>query len=313
LGMIEKEEKIGSTYALDEAMVTRWRLPEDTPVELRKKLLEEQQQHNVFEVLPAVPLQIFGGKTAREVSADPQYRIPLLALIRSYELQYLQESRTVDFDELRRQLGLPPLETIDPTGLDIAHVPLTRMARLDMSKLTNEQLSAVVYMVTRVNHAHAIKLVAREALRRDDLPEEFPRWDAMELLARYETDMDESLRLILEAQQLAKAAGRSPARMMMLEFDLRLARGESQELQRLMTELQMKHMREPGIAEMLYSKLMRLGLINPDGTPRFAAPQAAGAVPELQPSSAAGGLWSPDASAPAGKSEGSKLWLPGMD
>jgi hypothetical protein len=313
LGMIEKEEKIGSTYSLDEAMIARWRLPEDTPENVRRELLEDQQRHNIFEVLPAVSLQIFGGKTAREVSADPQYRTALLALIRSYELQYLQEGRTIDFNELRGQLGLPALETIDPTGLDIAHVPLTRMGRLDMSKLTAEQLSAVVYMVTRVNHAHAIKLVARESLQRTDLPAEFPRWDAMELLARYETNIDESLRLILEAQQLAKAAGQSPARMMLLEFDLRLARGESQELQRVMTELQMKHMREPGIAEMMYSKLMRLGLINPDGTPRFAAPPSAGAVPELQPSSAAGGLWSPEGAAPASKGEGSKLWLPGMD
>jgi hypothetical protein len=313
LGMIEKEEKIGSTFSLDEAMVTRWRLPEDTPEDVKRRLLEEQQQHNVFEVLPAVPLQQFGGKTAREISADPQYRLSLLALIRSYELQYLQESRNIDFNELRRQLGLPPLESIDPTGLDIAHVPLTRLARLEMSKLTNEQLSAVVYMATRVNHAQAIKLVAQEALKRDQLPEEFPKCDAMELLARYETNLDEALRLITEAQQLAKAAGRSPARMMMLEFDLRLARGESQELQRIMTELQMKHMREPGIAEMLYSKLMRLGLINPDGTPRFAAPAAASAVPELQPSSSASGLWSPDGPAPSAKSEPSKLWLPGMD
>jgi hypothetical protein len=57
-------------------------------------------------------------------------------------------------------------------------------------------------------------------------------------------------------------------------------------------------------------KLVNLGLINPDGSPRGAAAPAPAAP-------TASGVWSPEsvsaATSAAGTEQKSKLWLPGMD
>lgn len=309
LGMIEKEEKVGGTFALDEALVARWRLPEDTPPEVRRKLIEEQYQRNMLEVLPSQPIKVLGGRTPREVAADPAYRIRLLALIRSYEIEYQQKRQTADFNELRRSLGLPPQEVLDPTGVDMESVPLLRLGRYDVAKMTDDQLLMVVRRAGAVTHVEALRQAALAALDRPDLKGKFDKCDAYDILCQLENDLDQAIEYNRLAQESAKELGRSPARYLLSEFDLRLARRETDQLSRIINQLQSKHIREPGIAEAVYGKLVNLGVINPDGSPRGAAAPA--------PAAAASGLWTPEAVAtaagePAGEQK-SKLWLPGMD
>jgi tetratricopeptide (TPR) repeat protein len=310
LGMIEKEEKIGSAFALDEAMVARWRLPEDTPMEVRRKLIDEQYSRNISEVLPKQSVKSLDGRTPREVAADPAYRTRLLALIRTYELEYQQKRQTADFNELRRTLGLPAQETLDPTGVNLETAPLLRLGRYDYTKMTDDQLVQVVRRASIVSHVEALRRAALEALNRTTLSGKFEKAEAYEILSQLESDLDKALEYNLKAQEAAKELGRSPARYLLSEFDLRLARRESNELSRIITQLQSKHMREPGIAEAVYMKLVNLGLINPDGTPRMA-----GGMPGAPAAAApAGGLWTPEAGpAAAPAAEKSKLWLPGME
>jgi tetratricopeptide (TPR) repeat protein len=309
LGMIEKEEKMGATYALDEALVARWRLPEDTPADIRRKLIEEQYQRNMLEVLPKQPVKALGGRTPREVAADPTYRIRLLALIRAYEIEYQQKRQVADFNELRRSLGLPPQETLDPAGVDMERAPLLRLGRYDYAKMTDDQLLSVVRRAGSVSHVEALRQAALVALHRPELKGKFDKCDAYDILAQLESDLDKAIDYNTKAQESAKELGRSPARYLLSEFDLRLARRETGELSRIINQLQSKHIREPGIAEAVYMKLVNLGVINPDGSPRGAAAPTA-AAPET------GGVWSPEsvaaAAAPGGEQK-SKLWLPGMD
>jgi tetratricopeptide (TPR) repeat protein len=310
IGMIEKEEKVGATYALDEALVARWRLPEDTPPEVRRKLIEEQYQRNMLEVLPKQPIKALGGRTPREVASDPAYRIRLLALIRTYEIEYQQKRQTADFNELRRSLGLPPQPTLDPTGVDMESAPLLRLGRYDYAKMTDQQLFAVIRRAGAVSHVEALRQAALVSLERPGLKGKFDKCDAFDILSQLESDLDKALDYNRQAQESAKELGRSPARYLLSEFDLRLARRESGELSRIINQLQSKHIREPGIAEAVYMKLVNLGLINPDGSPRGAAAPAPAAP-------AASGVWSPEsvsaATSAAGAEEKSKLWLPGMD
>lgn len=309
LGMIEKEEKMGATYALDEALVARWRLPEDTPAEVRRKLIEEQYQRNMLEVLPKQPIKALGGRTPREVASDPTYRIRLLALIRAYEIEYQQKRQVADFNELRRSLGLPPQETLDPAGVDMERAPLLRLGRYDYAKMTDDQLLSIVRRAGSVSHVEALRQAALVALDRPEMKGKFDKCDAYDILAQLESDLDKAIDFNTKAQESAKELGRSPARYLLSEFDLRLARRETGELSRIINQLQSKHIREPGIAEAVYMKLVNLGVINPDGSPRGAAAPTA-ATPET------GGVWSPEsvaaAAAPTGEQK-SKLWLPGMD
>jgi tetratricopeptide (TPR) repeat protein len=307
LGMIEKEEKVGYTFALDEAMVARWRLPDDTSLEVRRKLIDEQYQRNMLEVLPKFPNAVLGGRTPREVAADPAYRVRLLALIRIYELDYQQKRQSADFNELRRSLGLPPQEPLDPAGVDMETVPLVRLGRFDFSKMTDDQLIHAARRASSVQYTDVMQQAALVALDRPTLKGRFEKWDALEILSQLETDLDKALEYNQQAQQLAKEAGRSPARYLLSEFDLRLARRESGELSRIISQLQSKHIREPGIAEAVYMKLVNLGLINPDGSPKGPLAPTPAAAP-------AGGVWTPEgvAAVTAGEQK-SKLWLPGMD
>ena len=75
------------------------------------------------EVLPKQAMHVLDGRTLREVAAEPAFRVRLLAVIRSYELEYQQKRQTADFNELRRSLGLPPQETLDPTGVNMEAAP----------------------------------------------------------------------------------------------------------------------------------------------------------------------------------------------
>jgi tetratricopeptide (TPR) repeat protein len=317
LGMIEKEEKVGASYALDEALVARWRLPEDTPVEVRRKLVEEQYQRNMLEVLPQQPIKALDNRTPREVAADPAYRLRLLGLIRTYEIEYQQKRQVADFNELRRSLGLPPAETLDPTGVDMESAPLLRLGRFDFSKMTNDQLVHVVRRAGAVGHAEALRQAALTALERGGIAGQFEKADAYEILSHLESDLDQAIAFNQKAQEAAKEAGKSPARYLLGEFDLRLARREPEHVSRIINQLQSKHMREPGIAEAVYMKLVGLGLINPDGSPRMGG----GPTKAAAATSPAAALWTPDAGAaplpaaavPAASEQKSKLWIPGME
>jgi len=313
LGMIEKEEKVGSTFALDEALVARWRLPDDTPLEVRRRMIEEQYERNITQVLLQQPVPALDGRTPREVAADPAYRIRLLGLIRTYEIEYLQKRQKADFNELRRMLGLPPQEPLDPTGVDMETVSLLRLGRYDYAKMTDDQLLFVVRRAGAVSHIEALRRAALAALERQGLKDRFDKASAYDVLTQVESDLDKALEYNQQAQQAAAEAGRSPARYLLSEFDLRLARRETGELSRIISQLQSKHMREPGIAEAVYMKLVNLGLINPDGSPRTAG----GPTPAAAAAPAASGVWSPEgiaaaAAAPAVEQK-SKLWLPGME
>lgn len=313
LGRIEREERVGVTSALDEAMVARWRLPEDTPAEIRKALVDEHQQRNVFEVLPKQPMKLFGGKSAREVASDPVQRVRLLAFLRNYELSFEQRRQTIDFNELRRQLGLPLSAPLDPNGIDMAEVPLLRLGRFDLKPMNAEQLTSLLRRCGSVDYVSPLRRAAQEVLDRGGLPGQIEKADAYGVLAMSAGDLDQALEYVQLAQKSALEQGTSPARFLLEEFDIRLARREPNEVSRIMNILQTKYMREPGIAEALYMKMMQLGLINQDGTPRMGGPSRAAAPVEQAP--AAGGLWTPDgpsAAAPAAQGQ-SKLWLPGMD
>ncbi len=97
---------------------------------------------------------------------------------------------------------------------------------------------------------------------------------------------------------------------------MRLRLGQEAEAKRALNTLMSKHMREPGIAQAVYSLLAQLGLIEVD--PATGRPVMTGGMPGAMPAPAAaspGGLWTPDqGAAPAPAAAGkSKLWMPGMD
>ncbi len=117
------EVVIGHMGQIEHSLSWHWRLPDDTPEELRHSLSIQQRRKMVLEQWPKLPQPLFGGRTAEQAATEPQYRNRLLAAI--WLLQLADADTGPDtYNQLRRKLGLPEQTDIDPAGLDLNRIPL---------------------------------------------------------------------------------------------------------------------------------------------------------------------------------------------
>src|SRR5262245_46600165 len=135
------EEESGHVSAVAAALSINWRFPDGTPLDIRKRLMQEQRTLSLLSIWPNLPMGVLDGKTPRQAVADPVGQIRVQALILMMDLAEPVENS--DYNNLRRSLGLATLEPIDPTGIRVESLSPARQARLEVSKLTDEQLVAV--------------------------------------------------------------------------------------------------------------------------------------------------------------------------
>ena len=251
-------------------------------------------------------------------------KVSMQAIILQMDLAEPVENQ--DYNKLRRSLGLPTLEPIDPSGVRVDTLSPARQTRLDVSKATDDQLvdiwrRAVVTASPRLLRRIGLEIAPRASL---DTHKEIDKAEVYDILARMSLDPNEAVANLVKAQELAKAKGRSPARYLLAELPYRLQRGEEAESRRILNLLTTRYAKEPGVQESLLNLLAQLGLVRvdpatgrpvilmPSGGVPGAAPTALGAEPSPEaaappPKSA---LWTPDQMAPAAGEGKSKLWLP---
>ncbi|QDU25280.1 hypothetical protein ETAA8_03440 [Anatilimnocola aggregata] len=308
------EEAVGLANRNAAILAVNWRFPDDTPQEHRKTLILEQRRHLLLNVLPDSVQAGLDGATLRQAAANPQLQNKALATILLMDLAQPQEEPV--FNEVRRSLGLPTIDELDPAGRKIQALSLAQLTRVEATKLNDEDLMQAFTRGTLVSCRRLVLKMGREVVARPSLDKVANKEDVFEILSRQSNDPTETLELLTKAQDWAKDRGRSPARFMLQEIPLRLMRGEQAEFTRIMETLRAKHMNEPGIAQGLYMMLAQLGLIRPQGGAPGAGPGGMPGAPTAMPAAApsSGGLWTPGqpAAAPAEASKG-KLWLPGMD
>lgn len=323
------EEETGRIPTVAAALSINWRFPDETPPDVRKKMMQEQRTQTLLSIWPNIQMGVLDGKSPRQAVADMTGQIRVQAIILQMDLAEPVENP--DYNKLRRSLGLPTVETIDPTGVRVDLLSPARQTRLDIAKLTDEQLVSVYRRAVVTAAPRLLRKVGQEIVSRPSLDkhEQVDKGEAYEMLSRMALSPDEALGYIQKAQEIAKAKGRSPARYLLAELPYRLQRGEEQESRRILNLLTTKHAREPGIQEALLNLLAQLGLVRVDpatGRPVMmipsagvpgAAPTALGAEPDLTAAAPPpkSGLWTPDAAVPAsgGGESKSKLWIPGMD
>ena len=97
------ETVIGRLGQVEHALSWHWRLPDDTPEELRLKLQIEERRHLVVDRWPNLAQPIFGGRTPKQAAAEPQYRNQVLAGIWLLEVSDADTTRET-YNELRRGL-----------------------------------------------------------------------------------------------------------------------------------------------------------------------------------------------------------------
>lgn len=310
LGPQASEEVISSTSKVQRVLSWNWRLPRDTPPERMQALSRQRMHEAVFEKWPRTPNSAVDGKTPEQAAADPALKVKTLAAILVLELS--PSITGVDFNELRQRLGLPVAGAIDPADVSMDRLPLVRLHRLLVEKLSDDDLRLVYQRAMLTQSRTALKKLCSEIVARSGLDGRLDKAQAFGTLANLSEDVEESLGYIRQARDAAEAAGKSSAPWDLEEFMLQLVRGDSAEAERLLRHIQTEHGNEPGVRQRLMQLLYQAGVIDEQGRPR-GRPQAesAGLIVPGAAAEQAGKLWTPGGDAPQEKKSG--LWVPGMD
>ncbi|MFT5522139.1 MAG: tetratricopeptide (TPR) repeat protein [Pirellulaceae bacterium] len=304
------EEVVGDVPAESEQLMWRWRFPDGTDQEIVQRLSAEKRDKIIFEKWPIVSSAGLGNKKPRDVASDGDYRLRLLATIKNLELQADANGWGIDFNRLRTDLGLPAEELVSGDVLDIHTVPLARMHRLDVTKLSDEDLIWGFRRSTSFRVLGAAETFAVELAGRESCAATFPDFQVYASLSMVYGEDPKSIEYIIKSQEAAAKVNGPVGHLLLAELNLRFMRGEIQEIERLVQTIQTRHMNDPGVADALFQTLVRYKVISPDGMPTM--PRQA---PDPSDGGADSGLWTPDGGGPpqgGGESE-SKLWMPGMD
>jgi hypothetical protein len=306
LGPVEAEEVTGRTSRVSAVLSWRWRFPPGTPLARQRELMDQKRRELIFEKWAEVPRAALEGRTPREAAGQDHLRVRVAGAVLVLEQLGEQLKWRLDFNELRQSLGLPRSEPIEPASIDIRRLPLTRFTRLEVEKLTEDDLAIAYHRAAVAYYIEALDRLAREVLRRGTLGEKVDLAGVHRILSQTSSQPEEAIRHLQQCRDIIVKRGESPAGLLLEELRLRMLTGEEvEQCNRILQQIRANHMNEPGVGQALYQTLVEFGVITPDGRPAAArGPTEAEAAPAESSK-----LWTPDAPAPAQKK--SALWTPG--
>ncbi len=305
-----RQEIVAQVSASREMLQRPWRLPQGITEEQLDKLADEHLRQAVLEEWPHLPLGIFSERTLEQAADDEASHTSVLAAILLLEFWSEQTGEEFDFNELRTQLGLPTLEPIDPDETPLDELSLMQLGRVMVDKLSDEDLLNGFRRTAMYGVAKALLVFGRALADRPSFDGKNEQLQALNLLARMEDDADRALAYVERGRQAVKAQGQSCAPWDLIELPIHADRMDGDQVARLIGHLQNEHIREPGVAQALTELLMKMGIINPDGSmaePSGGEPSLA--VPDASDTES-GEIWTPDSQKPAGEKPG--IWTPDM-
>jgi tetratricopeptide (TPR) repeat protein len=307
----EAEEVLGSIPLLQHTLGASSHLPDDTPPDDVRRVAVERRRKLLTEKWTTTANDLLDGRTPAEAAAEGAQRANLLAALRVVEFSLADPLSGDESTAMRERLGLPPDEPIDPAQTPLGSLGLTRLARLQVEKLSDDDLQHAYRRAAFARIKPALVKLVDELLARPSLEGKVDKAQALGVLAATESDGGKALELIGKARTLAEAAGQSSAPWDLEELDLLLAHGEGEAAMRLINHLQSKHRGEAGVMERLLQILYDAGLVDEHGRPiqRQRAEPAGLVVPGA--AAEPGKLWTPDGETGSGKK--AALWTPGME
>ena len=300
------EEEVLAALPWSESMLRgHWQPPPHATSEDLERLRDEHQRDVLLNQWPKTPLELLASQTPEQAARQPGQHKTLLAAILNLQLDAESQLIEIDFNQLRSRLGLPIAEPIEASGEALGALPLVRLSRVPVARLSDEDLMQM--FVRAASHAAIAawrnslgEIATRPAFAAlDDKAEVFG------MLANLSGSSGQALTRLEEARQAATATNQSTARWDLQEINLRIRRREPEHISRLIEHVAQEHVREPGVREALFNIMVQLGMVRPDGTPAQPAEDAAGLV---TPAAEAGKIWTPDSERGEKKSG---LWLPG--
>ncbi len=312
LGPPTHEEAVGQVSAAQDSLVRNWRLPDDITGEHFQQLSEQHWEKMFLEEFPQRGLPYLEGKSPQEAAGFSACHAKVLALLSLLDQWIVRSGIRFDTARLRERLGLPAPAAIDPDQKPLEKVPLVRLARVALEKLSDESLLMGFHRTLAFGARQAVRKFAAEVVHRTSLSGNEEQQHALMVLARSEENWDQAYQYLERGRNASKAAGKSCAPWDLLELPARLQRGEGERAVQLIQHVQRDHGKEHGVADALVDLLMRFGILRPDGTAALPMAQEAepGIVVPGQEGAQPGKLWTPDSQTPSG--EKSSLWTPDM-
>lgn len=310
LGPRDQETLRQQMPVLSRALEFNFRVPHDMKRSDLERLMPEHQRRVLVERWQDMPVGALGGLSPRAAAADPANRLKLQAMVLILELSSVGMRSHADFDLVRTGLGLPVPKTIDPWQVSVREVRIGQLGRIDIAKLTDEDLQSLFFRAISFGQRIAAKKLGLEwADRPASANGQMDKSEVYGNLASLADDPEEALALLAKAREATEAKGQSPARWLLDELSIQLSRGASQEAMQILNLLSTKHINEPGVRNALIQLLQAVGALDANG--RIATTE-----PEAPAAAETGKLWTPETAAapaaPAGAG-GSKIWLPGME
>lgn len=313
IGEVVETEVLVEKSVSEEALSWRWRLPNDTPPDLRRRLLAEERREAILTRWTAAPRGALGGRAPRDAVGDSNLRIALLASVLIIEQAAVDPAELPLFAELRQELGLPQPEPSDPGQVDLEHVPLVRIPRLELTRASDEVLARLLDRTVLMGAQVATLLVAGELVGRGSPAEGIDLTTAYRQLIHLEPDHQRASSWIEKARAWSQSRQKSEAEWALMELELAIERGDGPHVQRVLNEIRDRHVNEQGVAEAAYQILYAAGLVAPPGEAAARMPSARQPVAAAQPVGAEKSIWTPGGDAPASPSDaGDKpaIWTP---
>jgi Flp pilus assembly protein TadD len=305
----------------------RFRFSEETypePAEI-ETLIRDYYLKEFIDRWSHLPMGLFGGKTPAEAANDPSCKISLAAAVAVLEMEMPEEIGTETAQCLRQKFGLPLPEKITPAAssseeeafaLLVDH-PAWRWHRFDTEKMSTETLAQGLQIIAGMQEQKAMRLFAQELLNRPMNSMPFPvRVLAFETLINVSETagkIDEALLWVERAKN--ESAAQSPpipdAAWRLHEITLRLMQGDIGSAEKVFQYLTVNYRNDPNVMGALQELFVRLGMLNPDGTPSAAMQRAKHEPAAVPPQEAE--LWTPEAGSrmpPAQTGGAPKLWVP---
>lgn len=301
------DEVAGHWTASQKLLRPAWQPPQDIESKQLSDLIAQHLKDALLQTWPNQKLGALDGRSPKEAAADPAGRVRAAAAVMVVESWSERLSGMFDFDDLRRELGLPVFGPIDSQKHPIGSVPLVRLARVSLEGLSDDELVLAYQRAMAFAIRPAVQKFAAAIVERPTLKGRTEQLQAYGTLARSADDSDKALEYIQKGREATEAEGRPAGNWDLLELSIRFGRREGHEAVRLVEHIQAKHLEEPGVAEGLTRMLIEVGLLRPDGSPAFGPGQRPGVGGDEPAAAEPGKLWTPDSETSGG---GGKLWTP---
>jgi hypothetical protein len=303
------QEVTGEWSASQKLLRAAWQPPRDVSSDQLRAMVSQHMRHAILEQWPDLKLGVLDGRSPREAAGDEKYRLRVLAAILVLAHWTEQAPGQIDLNELRSSLGLPALGPIDPREQPVAELPASRLGRVEVEGLSDDDLISAYYHAGTFGVRPAMRKFAEAVVARPSFADRDEQLDAYATLARTEENIARALEYIDAGRRATETKKRSSGSWDLMELSLRFAQHNGQEAMRLIEHLQKHHLEEPGVAETLTRMLIDVGLLRPDGTPAIGPEMGEAGMAEEPAAAEPGKLWTPDSAEPSGG--GGKLWTPG--